>query len=154
MKIRKRITCLTLALAVFFGLVGLASAQEMGDGMADTRWITGSRMSLSPEKQAVVQRLYSEHHQATIQLRQQLFVKHSELNAQLYGGNTDDMRVQVLTREISDLNARLFENQVKLHRQLVREGVPIGGMGYGGMGYGGMGYGGGMGGYGHHGMGY
>ena len=148
MKIRKNITCMTLALAMLLGMSSLASAQVMPDGMGDSGWITGDTI-LSPEKQAAVRNIYNEYYQSSAPLRQQLYARHSELNVQLYGGNTDDRRVQALTRDISDLNAKLFENQVNLRRRLVREGVPIGTYGHRGMMGGGMhdgmGYGGGMG---------
>ncbi len=154
MKTRKRISALTLmlALAAVLGFAGLASAQshtpnvqEHGMGMGATG---GHMYGLTPEKQAAAQKIYAEHNAATAQLRQQLFAKQSELNAQLYGGATDDKKVQALTKEIGDLNARLFESQVNLKRQLAKEGIPaMGGMGMGGgcgMMSGGMGV--------HHGM--
>jgi hypothetical protein len=150
MKIRKHITCMTLALAMLLGLSGMASAQVMPDGMGNSGWITGDP-SLSPEKQTAVRNIYNEYYQSTAVLRQQYYAKHSELNAQLYGGNTDDRRVQVLIKEISDVNSRIFENQVNLRRRLIREGVSFGSYEYGGYGrHNGMGAGGGMG-YGMHG---
>lgn len=154
MKFGKHILCMAFAAVLLLGLSGLASAQVMPDGMGNSGWITGDP-GLSPEKLAAVRNIYNEYYQATAPLRQQLYARHSELSAQLYGGNTDDKRVQVLTRDISDLNAKLFENQVNLRRRLVREGVPIGTYGHGGMmngGYGGGG--GGWGGMGYGGMGY
>lgn len=159
MKTRNRISALTLMLALVavLGFAGFASAQShvpnaqehgagspgMGMGM-----MGGNMMGLTPEKQAAAQKIYADHNAATVQLKQQLFAKQSELNAQLYGGATDDKKVQILTKEISDLNAKLFESQVNLKRQLSKEGIPaMGGMGMGmggtgcGMMNGGMGMG-------------
>lgn len=146
MKTRNRISILTLMLALvaLLGLAGMASAQ--GHMMGGQGMMGGNMYGLTPEKQAAAQKIYAEHNAATVQLRQQLFAKQSELNAQLYGGATDDKKVQSLTKEISDLNAKLFEAQVNLKRQLTKEGIPaMGGMGMGGMGcgmMGGMGMGG------------
>jgi len=149
MKTRNRISALTLMLALVavLGFAGFASAQGHmgGQGMGATG---GHMMGLTPEKQAVAQKLQAEHAAATAQLKQQLFAKQSELNAQLYGGATDDKKVQALTKDISDLNAKLFEAQVNLKRQLTKEGIPaMGGMGMGMGGGCGM-MGGGMGGMG------
>jgi len=148
MKTRNRISALTLMLALVavLGFAGFASAQGHMGGQG-TGMMGGNMMGLTPEKQAVAQKLQAEHYAATAQLKQQLFAKQSELNAQLYGGATDDKKVQTLTKEIGDLNAKLFEAQVTLKRQLTKEGIPaMGGMG---MGMGGCGMmGGGMGGMG------
>ena len=148
MKTRKHIpglTLMALVLVALLGFSGLANAQMMGPGMMGGQgmgMMGGNMMGLTPEKQAAMQKIYSEHYTATAQLRQQIFAKQSELNAQLYGGATDDKKVQGLTKEIGDLNARLFEAQVNLKRQLTKEGIPaMGGMGMGMGGMGGMGCG-------------
>ncbi|PKN08429.1 MAG: hypothetical protein CVU73_08275 [Deltaproteobacteria bacterium HGW-Deltaproteobacteria-8] len=150
MKFCKYILCVSFAAVLLLGLSGLSSAQMYGPGMmGGYGWGGGGDTGISQEKFAAMQKLYNEHYQATAQLRQQLFAKHSELNAQLYSGKTDDKRVETLTKEIADLNAKLFADQVNLRKQLVKQGLPVGGMGNGGMGYGGGGYGGMMnGGYG------
>lgn len=145
MKTRNRISALTLMLALVavLGFAGFASAQGHGAGSPGMGMgmTGGNMMGLTPEKQAAAQKIYADHNAATVQLKQQLFAKQSELNAQLYGGATDDKKVQALTKEISDLNAKLFESQVNLKRQLAKEGIPaMGGMGMG-MGMGGMGCG-------------
>ncbi|MDR3640701.1 MAG: periplasmic heavy metal sensor [Humidesulfovibrio sp.] len=156
MKTSLRLTCLALALASVVCVSGPANAQ-MGNGygmMGGGGWGAGG-YALSPEKQAAAQKIHSQHENATAQLRQQLFVKHAELDALLYGGSADERKIQSLTKEITDLSAKLFTDHVKLRQELIKAGVPVGGMGHG-MGYGGMGYGGGMmngygGGMGYHG---
>lgn len=163
MKTRMSILTLSLALVAVLGLAGMASAQGMmGQGMGGMGMMGGSGMgmmgqgmgmggmySMSPEKQAVIQKLYVEYNTATAPVRQQLFAKQSELNALYYGGTTDTKKFQTLTREIGDLNAKLYEAQMNLRNQLAKEGVPASGMGHG-MGMGGMGM---MGGSGMGGMG-
>lgn len=155
MKIRKNVLMLSLALVAVLGLAGMAYAQYHmmggpGAGMPGGQAM-GTMYNLPPEKQAAVQKLYSEHNQATESLRQQLFAKQSELNTLYYSGSADTGKVQTLSREIGDLNAKLYSAQVSLRKQLTKEGVPAYGMGHGagyGMGHG-MGMGMGMG----HGMG-
>ena len=149
--IRMRTLTLALALAAVLGLAGMASAQGH---MAGGPGMQGGHMyGLTPEKQAAAQKIYAEHGAATAQLRQQLFAKQSELNAQLYGGAADDKKVQALTKEIGDLNAKLLEAQVAMKRQLAKEGIPAMGMGMGMAGGCGMMSGGMMGSMGmHHGM--
>ncbi|EHJ45937.1 hypothetical protein DFW101_3752 (plasmid) [Solidesulfovibrio carbinoliphilus subsp. oakridgensis] len=146
MNTRKKTLGLALALAMvsLLGLSGLANAQMMGPGMMGGHgmgMMGGPMSGLTPEKQAVAQKLYNEHYTATAQLRQQLFTKQSELNAQLYGGATDDKKVQALTKEINDLLAKMYDAQVALQNQLTKEGIPaMGGMGMMGPGMmGGMG---------------
>ena len=135
MKTRKHVHGLTMALALVavLGFSGLANAQMGGHGaMGGQAMMGGNMYGLSPEKQAAVQKIYADNYTATAQLRQQLFAKQSELNAQLYGGATDDKKVQALTKDINDLNAKLFDSQVSLKRQLAKEGVPASGIGTGG----------------------
>lgn len=147
MKARKRIVGITLALALVasLGFSGLANAQMMGPGMMGGHgmgMMGGNMYGLPPEKQAAAQKIYAEHNAATAQFKQQLFAKQSELNLQLYGGATDDKKVQALTKEIGDLNAKLIEAQANLARQLAKEGIPAMGSGMGCCGMmGGMGMG-------------
>ena len=140
-----------LALVTFLGLSGLANAQMMGSGMMGGQGMMHGNMmtGLSPEKQAAVQKIYADFNAGTASLRQQLTSKQYELDAQLYSATPDDKKVQALTKEVSDLRAKLFEAQVNLQSRLTKEGVPssyMGGMGCCGMMGGGMGM--------HNGMGY
>jgi len=165
MKTRMSILTLSLALVAVLGLAGMASAQSMmgqgmmgqgmgGMGMMGQGMGMGGMYGMSPEKQAVIQKLYVEYNTATAPVRQQFFAKQSELSALYYSGTTDTKKFQTLTREIGDLNAKLYEAQMNLRNQLAKEGVPASGMGHG-MGMGGMGMmgGSGMGGMGMGGMG-
>lgn len=172
MKTRMSILTLSLALVAVLGLAGMASAQGMmgggmmgGPGMGGMGMMGGPGMGMgmggmygmAPEKQAAIQKLYVEYNTATAPVRQQLFAKQSELSALYYSGTTDTKKFQALTREIGDLNAKLYEAQMNLRNQLAKEGVPASGMGHG-MGMGGMGMMGGSGmgmgmGYGGMGMG-
>jgi zinc resistance-associated protein len=131
-------TMLTLAFVTAFA--GLASAQGMMDGMGN----------MTPEKHATMQKLHADFATATADLKKQVFAKESELNAILYGEKADDKKVEALTSEINALNAKIYAEQVKMHKQMAKEGiVPMGGKGMmGGKGcpmMGGKGMGGGMG---------
>lgn len=148
MKTRARLISLALALVALLGIAGLANAQMMGHGM--TQGYAGS--GLSPEKQAVAQKIYADYNAATASLRQQLTSKQYELDAQLVSATPDDKKVQALTKEVSDLRAKLFEAQVNLQSRLTKEGVPSGNMGGMGMMGAGMMSGMGCGMMGGHGM--
>lgn len=167
MKIRKHNPGLMVALALvaLLGFSGLASAQMMGPGMMGGQGMMGGNMmmggqgmmgnmmmNLSPEKQAAAQKIYADFNTKTATMRQQLTAKQYDMNAQLYSATPDDKKVQALTKDISDLNAKLFEAQVALQNQLTKEGIPaMSGMGMmggmscpmmgGSMGMGGMGMG-------------
>lgn len=111
-------TILTLAFVTAF--VGLASAQGMMDGMGN----------MTPEKHATMQKIQTDFATATADLKKQVFAKESELNANLYGENVDDKKVEALTSEINALNAKIYAEQVKMHKQMAKEGiVPMGGKG-------------------------
>jgi zinc resistance-associated protein len=131
-------TILTLAFVIAF--VGLASAQGMMGGMGN----------MTPEKHATMQKMHEDFATATADLKKQVFAKESELNAVLYGEKVDDKKVEALTSEINALNAKIYAEQVKMHKQMAKEGiVPMGGKGMmDGKGcpmMGGKGMGGGMG---------
>lgn len=144
---------LTVSMVVLFGLAASAGAQMMGPGMMGGYGYGGyGYQSLPAEKQAAAQKLCASHFAKTSVLRQQLIAKQAELNALIYGGKADDPKIQSLTKEISGLRAKLYEDRVALQQELAKEGIPAmgGGMyGRGWMGPGMMGPG-----YGMMGMGY
>uniref|UniRef100_I2PWY6 P pilus assembly/Cpx signaling pathway, periplasmic inhibitor/zinc-resistance associated protein n=1 Tax=Desulfovibrio sp. U5L TaxID=596152 RepID=I2PWY6_9BACT len=141
MRMRTRLVSLALALAALLGMAGLSNAQMAGHGTMHGY----AGPALSPEKQAAVQKAYADFDAATASLRQQLTAKQYELDAQIVASSPDEKKIQSLTKEVSDLSARLFTVQVALQGQLARLGLPAGGM----MGCGMMG-GGMMGGLGMH----
>ncbi|HWR05142.1 MAG TPA: periplasmic heavy metal sensor [Humidesulfovibrio sp.] len=150
MKTSTKILTLSLALAAVLGLAGLASAQNHmmgGAGMMNggNGMMYGHGMAmpanLPPEKQAAVQKLYNDFNAATGPVRQQLYAKQAELNALYYGGTPDTKKYQALSREVADLNAKLYEAQANLRGQLAKEGVPASAMGMGGHHMGGAGMG-------------
>lgn len=131
MKTRNRISALTLMLAMMavLGFAGFASAQgHMGSqGMGMTG---GNMYGLTPEKQAAAQKIYADFNSKTATLGQQMNAKQYELNVLLTNPNPDDKKIQTLSKEIADLNAKFYEAQAALQSQLTKEGIPaMGGMG-------------------------
>jgi len=131
MKTRMNILTLSLALVAVLGIAGMANAQGYmmgGPGMMN---------GVAPENQAAMQKAYDGYAVATDQLNEQLFAKQAELNALYNSGSADSGRVQTLTREIGDLNGKLYAAQANLRKQLAKTGAtsPRAASGYG-MGYG------------------
>jgi zinc resistance-associated protein len=124
-----RILSFSLALAAMLGLAGAATAagpQETGTGQYGA-----GMMSLSPEKQELVKKLHEDFHNSTRATRQELISKRHELDAQLYSAKPDENKIQVLTREISDLRAKLYSARVSLKGKLIKEGITLGHSGHG-----------------------
>lgn len=135
-KSRMHTLSLMLSLVALLGLSGLANAQMMGPGM-----MGGNMYGLTPEKQAVAQKIHADFYAKTAPLGQRLNAKQYELDALLYNSSPDEKKVQALSKEIADLNAKLYEAQAALQNQLAKEGIPTMGMMAGGMHHGmGMGY--------------
>jgi len=102
-----------LALSLFIALAGSASAQGQGKGMG----------ALSPEKQAIVEKAHEEFATATSNLKKQIFAKESALNAEIYGDTADEKKIETLVSEINALNAKVYAEQVTLHRKMAKEGI-------------------------------
>ena len=135
-----RTLSLSLVLAAILGLSGSAmAAGPHGEGMRN----------LSQEKQDLVKKMHEEFYNNTKSTRQELISKKHELDAQLYSTNPDEKKIQALSKEISDLRAKLYSARVTLKGKLIKEGIllePSDGMGPGGGKGRGMGPGGGKGG--------
>ncbi|SFL50696.1 zinc resistance-associated protein [Desulfomicrobium norvegicum] len=124
-------TILTLAFVTAFAGLAAAQGHGMKGGMQH-----GTMGGMTPEKQAVMQKLHADYDAATADLRKQLFAKESELNAELYGERTDEKKVEALTNDINALNAKIFAERIRMHKVMAKEGImPMGGKGMmGGMG--------------------
>jgi hypothetical protein len=128
---------MSFVLAAMLGMSGLAAAAGPYSGGGGT----------SPQdfekKQELVRKLHEEFYAATETTRQELFAKSRELDAQMYGPNPDERKIQSLAKEVSDLRGKLYSAHVTLQSRLIKEGFA----GYGGYGRGmGRGYGPGAGG--------
>ena len=153
-----RMLSFSLALAAMLGLAATALAAEpQGAGAkakatdttakatetTATGYYGAGMVSLSPEKQAIVKKLHEDFRNSTKATRQELISKRHELDAQLYSAKPDENKIQALTKEISDLRAKLYSARITLKGKLIQEGVMLEHRGHG-MGRG-TGYGEGMG---------
>ena len=140
-----RTLSLSLMLAALLGLTSSAMAAGPYHGQCMT--------NLSPEKQELVKKMHEDFHDSTKVTRQELISKKHELDAMLYSANPDEKKIQNLTKEISDLRAKLYTARITLKGKLIKEGIILGpgsgkgrghGMGCGmdcGRGHGGRGMG-------------
>ena len=127
-----RTLSVSLALAAMLGLAASAIAAEpQGTGTAATGYYGAGMTSLSPEKQELVKKLHDDFYNNTKATRQELISKRHELDAQLYSANPDEKKIQALTKEISDLRAKLYSARITLKGKLIQAGVILG---YGGHG--------------------
>lgn len=113
MKTYRNAIAALLTLALFVSFAGAASAQGHGKKMG----------AMNPEKQAVVEKAHEEFAAATADLKKQIFAKESALNAEIYGEKTDEKKVAALVSEINELNAKVYAEQVKLHKKMAQEGI-------------------------------
>ena len=116
----------SLALAAVLGLAASAAAAEPQEaGKAATGRYVGGMKNLSPEKQELVRKLHEDFRDSTKATRQELISKRHALDAQLYSANPDEKAVQALTKEISDLRAKLYSARIALKGKLIKEGVML-----------------------------
>ncbi|MHC1790942.1 periplasmic heavy metal sensor [Solidesulfovibrio sp.] len=135
------------ALATLALTTSLALARPgggMGGGQGGCPGMGGGMGQLTPEKQAAFQKIHDAFTAKTAQLRADLGVKMAELNALTVAQTPDQAKIDAVTKQIGELQAKLLSERTQLRIQLVKEiGPGFGGGGCGGMG---GGYHGGMGG--------
>lgn len=99
--------------------------------------------ALTPEKQAAVNKILDKHHLKLQELREQIWAKHTELQALSQSGKAERADIQSLVSDISKLRTAMNTERDALRADLEKEtGVKAFGHGYHRGGYGG-GYGGG-----------
>lgn len=131
------ILALTSSLALARGGQGMGGQGGQGGcpGMG------GGWGQLSPEKQAAFQKLHDAFAAKTAQLRADLGVKMAELNALSVAATPDQAKIDAVTKQIGDLQAKLLSERTQFRIQVSKEvGAGVAGGGCPGMG-------GGMGGY-------
>ena len=133
------------ALAILALTSSLALARGgMGGGMGGQGGcpgMGGGWGQLSPEKQAAFQKLHDAFAAKTAQLRADLGVKMAELNALSVAATPDQAKIDAVTKQIGDLQAKLLSERTQFRIQVSKEvGPGVAGGGCPGMG-------GGMGGY-------
>ena len=92
---------------------------------------------LTPEKQAAVEKIYDKYIPQFTELRNQMWTKHSTLQAMVNGGNADEAKIGKLTADISDLRQKMWDLRDAMSDELVAETGITAGNGFGGCpGYG------------------
>lgn len=82
--------------------------------------------NLTPEQQAKLDQLFTEHRQQMFNLRQEIWAKQTELNALSNNPNTKPERISQLVSEIKDLRARQYNEREAFQATLQKEGLPMG----------------------------
>ncbi|OLN27036.1 Zinc resistance-associated protein [Desulfovibrio sp. DV] len=137
-----------LATLALTSTMALARPGGMGGGMGGGQGNCGGdggMAQLSPEKQAAFQKIHDAYAAKTAQVRADLGVKMAELNALSVGQTPDQAKIDAVTKQIGELQAKLLSERTQFRIQVSKEiGPGVAGGGCGGMGGGMMG---GMGGY-------
>lgn len=124
------ILALTSSLALARGGMGGGQGGQGGcPGMG------GGWGQLSPEKQAAFQKLHDAFAAKTAQLRADLGVKMAELNALSVGTSPDQAKIDAVTKQIGELQAKLLSERTQFRIQVAKEiGPGVAGGGCPGMG--------------------
>jgi len=102
--------------------------------------------TLTPEKQAAVEKIVDKHHVKLVELREQIWAKQTELQALSRSGKAERNDIQSLISDISKLRTTMNAERDAMRAEIEKEtGITSFGRGYHRGGYG-MGYGGGAGG--------
>jgi Spy/CpxP family protein refolding chaperone len=110
------------------GLHGAHGGAGMGSMM-------GPLSQLSPEKQAVAQKLMDEHRKAMFPLHQSIYAKFTELEALNAAGDGESSKAKAVIRDIADLGAKMLQENGKLRTRMFKEtGLRVPVMGHGMMG--------------------
>jgi len=103
-----------------------------GAGMGS---MMGALAQLSPEKQAVAQKLMDEHRKAMFPLHQSIYAKFTELEALNAAGDGESSKAKAVIRDIADLGAKMLQENGKLRTRMFKEtGLRVPVMGHGMMG--------------------
>jgi zinc resistance-associated protein len=95
--------------------------------------------TLTPEKQVAVEKIVDKHHAKLIELREQIWAKHTELQALSRSGKAERSDIQSLISDISKLRTTMNAERDSMRAEIEKEtGIKSFGRGYhgGGMGYG------------------
>ncbi|BAH78012.1 periplasmic heavy metal sensor [Solidesulfovibrio magneticus] len=124
------ILALTSSLALARG--GMGGGQG---GQGSCPGMGGGWGQLSPEKQAAFQKLHDAFAAKTAQLRADLGVKMAELNALSVAATPDQAKIDAVTKQIGDLQAKLLSERTQFRIQVSKEvGAGVAGGGCPGMG--------------------
>ena len=155
-----KVIALSMAAVVLLGSTGIAFAQpgyHNADSNINHKGWNGPATELTQEQITQLEQAREKHQSAVEPLRQELIVKHAELQSQMIAQKPDTGKVESLNKEIGEIKGKLASENIKFRAELEKQGLPTKHMsqGFGGMGMMGQGYGckGGSG-YGHKGFGH
>lgn len=94
--------------------------------------------TLTPEKQAAVEKIVDKHHVKLVELREQIWAKQTELQALSRSGKAERSDIQSLISDISKLRTAMNAERDALRAEIEKEtGIKSFGRGYHRGGYGG-----------------
>lgn len=92
---------------------------------------------LTPEKQAAVEKIFDKYQDKFVELRSELWAKHTQLEAQMKAENPDQKVIESLTDDIVKLRMDMYKNRTQMRDELTKEtGFEFGRGGCGGPGNG------------------
>lgn len=131
---KKSIVSLAIVAAILsLSALAFAAAPKGGKGaQADQSY------SLSPEKQAAVQKIIEAHQDKLYELREKIWAKHAELQALSNSGKGDKADIQNLISDISKLRDAMHKERLAIRTEIEQQtGIKSFGRGFHhGMGYG------------------
>lgn len=133
---------------ITFTVLALVSMSAFA--MAAGKGARNLQPTLTPEKQAAVEKIVDKHHVKLVELREQIWAKQTELQALSRSGKAERSDIQSLVNEISKLRTATNAERDAMRAEIEKEtGIKAFGRGFhrgGGFGPGaGMGYGAGEG---------
>lgn len=132
-----------------FSLSLMAVLAMSVSAFAGPGWGRGGGPQLTPEKQAAAEKIFEKYQVKFVELREQLWAKHTQLQAQMSAEKPDQKTIEGLTDEIVKLRMDMYKNRTDMRDELTKEtGLEFGsgaggcpGQGGGRGGCGGPGYG-------------
>jgi zinc resistance-associated protein len=154
--INRNITLASLVIALLCAVPAFAQmGMGPGGGMMGGGMMGGGSgygyddgYQLTAEQQKAYQEVVGKYRAQFAKLSEQVWNKHTQLNAVLSEDKVDADRARTLAKEIGELSAQRFETRVNMLIDLREKGLSYYGLG---MMHGGMRHGGMMGGHGRHG---
>lgn len=138
-----RISLRSFAFAVMAVLLSssLALAQPGAHDHGGQAGAQAQAQALTPEQQAKLDKILADYQKKTFPLSQDMWAKHTELQALSANPNTKPEQISKLVAELKDLRAKQFAAREALNETLKKEGLPAFGAGGCGMMGRGMGHG-------------
>lgn len=76
---------------------------------------------ISPEKREQIAAIWSDAEKSLFELHQQLYTKEAALNAILADPNSNDSQLAAAIKEVSEVDAKIFETRVNVRRKITKE---------------------------------